>query len=91
MDARIIAGESGPARVRPNARGRVMTLGVVRRFAATKVRPNVDYYHGYKDDTEYLLSSPENKRVLLEALAQLRAGGGTRYANVEEMRRALGL
>ena len=68
-----------------------MTLGVVRRFAATKVRSNVDYYHGYNDDTEYLLSSPENKRVLLEALAEARAGKGTRFANVDEMRRALGL
>jgi hypothetical protein len=91
MDAHIIAGESGPARVRPKAREGVMTLGVVRRFAGTKARWNGDEYHGYRDDTEYLLASPENARVLFEALAELEAGKGTRYANVDEMRRALGL
>jgi len=68
-----------------------MTLGVVRRFAGTKERWNGDEYHGYRDDTEYLLASPENARVLREALAELEAGKGTRYANVDEMRRALGL
>ncbi len=91
VDARIIAGDSGSARVRPKAREGVMTLGVVRRFASTKARWNGSEYHGYRDDTEYLLASPENARVLFEALAQLRAGGGTRYANVEELRRDLGL
>ncbi|HEY7769064.1 MAG TPA: hypothetical protein VIB55_12940 [Longimicrobium sp.] len=91
MDARIIAGESGPAQVRPKARGGIMTLGVVRRFAGTKERWNGDEYHGYADDTEYLMASPENARVLMEALAEARAGKGTRFANVEEMRRALGL
>jgi hypothetical protein len=68
-----------------------MTRGVVRRFTGTKERWNGDEYHGYADDTEYLLSSPENARVLREALAELEAGKGTRYANVDEMRRALGL
>lgn len=68
-----------------------MTLGVIRRFAATKVRGDRDPSHGYADETEYLLASPENARVLFEALAEVRAGKGTRYANVDEMRRALGL
>jgi hypothetical protein len=67
-----------------------MTLGGVRRFAGTKARWNGDEYHGYRDDTEYLLASPENARVLMEALAEARAGKGTRFANVEEIRRAFG-
>ncbi|MBW3656045.1 MAG: hypothetical protein KY444_08045 [Gemmatimonadetes bacterium] len=68
-----------------------MTRGVFRRIAAAKVRWNGDEYHGYRDDTEYLLASPENARVLFETLAELNAGKGTRYANGDEMRRALGL
>lgn len=68
-----------------------MTRGVFRRIATARVRWNGDEYHGYRDDTEYLLASPENARVLFEALAEVRAGKGTRYANVDEIRRAFGL
>jgi hypothetical protein len=67
-----------------------MTIGAIRRFAAHRLRGLRHRRTGTRGDTEYLLSSPENARRLLAAIEDSRAGKGTRFATIDDLRRELG-
>jgi hypothetical protein len=67
-----------------------MTIGAVRRFRASRFRGVFRRLGGTRNDTEYLLSSPENARRLLAAIEDSRAGKGMRVSTIEELRRELG-
>lgn len=68
-----------------------MSIGVIRRLAARKLRSMRYRGFGRRGDTEYLLSSLPNARRLLTAVEDARAGRGTRVTTTDELRRELGL
>lgn len=65
----------------------MIRIGTLRRFSGSEV-PGPGRF---RDETNYLLSSPENARRLYEAIAQLESGGGTTFADVAELRAAVGI
>jgi hypothetical protein len=67
-----------------------MTIGVMRRLTFSALRGLGHRRYRSRGDTEYLMSSPANARRLLAAIADARAGRGTRAVTMDELRRELG-
>ncbi len=68
-----------------------MRIAAIRRLAVRKLRSIGYRRYRLRGDTAHLLGSPENARRLHAAAEDSRAGKGTRYASVEDLRRDLGL
>lgn len=56
---------------------------ITRKSEAPVVMMSLEDYQAM-EETTYLLRSPANARNLLESIAELEAGKGTKYALIEE-------